>query len=133
MLAIAIANGVIAQSTSTKSITGTVVTVDDKPAQTHVQLFSLKPKSVGPKPRGPNDPPTGDTAIGTPNPSLLQRPMDKPIKETDTDPSGKFSFTGVAPGPYVVVAGTGRNVAKVNIDVKPNEEPKPLALKLPSK
>src|SRR4051812_13573956 len=73
---------VIAQAAATKSIAGTVVTADDKPAQTHVQLFSLKPKAVGPTPRGKDDSPTGDKTVGMQDPIPLQRMNDKPVKET---------------------------------------------------
>jgi hypothetical protein len=135
VLALAIGQLVIAQATTTKkTITGTVVTVDDKPAQTHVQLFSLKLKPTGPTPRPPGVGPTGDPSSTNGQDAIpLQRLPDKPFKETDTDTSGKFTFTDVPLGPYAVVAGSGRNTAKVSVDVKPNEDLKPLALKLPSK
>ena len=137
LLTLALSVGiVVAQNASSaqKTITGTVVTVDDKPAQTHVQLFNERAKHVGgPTPLPPGGSKTGDAVVGAPAPMPLQKPAEKPWKETDTDAAGKFSFTGIEPGRYVVVAGTGRNVTKMNVEVKANEDVKPLTLKLPSK
>lgn len=132
-----------------KTITGTVTDVNSAPAAgAEVALYSLKPKAVGPVPRKDGDSPTGDppagdhptgdppagsSTIGAPNAIPLQKPGDTLVTKTKTDAAGKFTFNAVAPGPYLVVAGTGRNVAKVNVDVKPDATPAPLSLKLPSK
>jgi len=122
------------QAAATKSITGTVVNVDNAPAvNTEVSLYSLRAKPVGPVPRPPGDPGTGDSVVGAPDATPLQKQREILVQKTQTDASGKFTFNGVAPGPYNVVAGTGRNVASVKVDVTDKAAPAPLALKLPSK
>jgi protocatechuate 3,4-dioxygenase beta subunit len=124
---------------ATKSITGTVFDVNNAAAaNAQVALYSLKPKGSAPQPLKPGESPTGDppagkSTIGAPDAIPLQKPSDTLIAKTQTDAAGKFTFNAVAPGPYLVVAGTGRNIAKVNVDVTDKANPAPLTLKLPSK
>lgn len=117
-----------------KSITGTVVDVNNAPAaNAQVLLYSQKPKTGGPTKIPPGGNPTGDSVISAPDATPLQKPADTLVTKTTTDAAGKFSFNAVAPGPYLVVAGTGRNVAKVSVEVTDKANPAPLSLKLPAK
>ena len=122
-----------------KNISGTVVNVDSKPVAVQVRLLTKGQAGAGPARRGPNDSPTGDAVIGTPaadklqkNPGAIQ-PGEKLVKETTSDASGKFTFSGIAAGEYVILAGAGRNAARVNIEVKDSADPQPVNLKLPNK
>jgi hypothetical protein len=126
---------VIAQASGSRTISGTVLTVDGAPASAApVQLFSSRPKSTGgPVQRPPGASPTGDAVVGAPDPIKLQAANEKPIKETTTDSNGKFTLSGIAPGTYNLVAGKGRNQTRMSIQGKPDADPEPVTLKLPSK
>ncbi|CAN5644426.1 hypothetical protein BH09PLA1_BH09PLA1_17800 [soil metagenome] len=119
----------------TKMISGTVLTVEDAPAAgVDVQLFSSRPKTTGgPTPIPPGGSKTGDAVLGAPDAVGLQKPNEKPFKTTKADSAGKFTFSAVPIGKYIVVAGTGRNVAKANVELTEKAELPPLTLKLPSK
>ena len=122
-----------------KTVSGTVVNVDNKPVAVQVRLLTKGQSGAGPARRGPNDSPTGDSVIGTPDAEKLQKnpgaiqPGEKLVKETTSDAAGKFSFPGIAQGEYVILAGAGRNAARVSVEVKDNAEPQPVTLKLPNK
>jgi hypothetical protein len=122
-----------------KNISGTVVNIDNKPAAVQVRLLTKGQAGAGPARRGPNDSPTGDAVLGAPEADKLQKnpgaiqPGEKLVKETTSDAQGKFTFQGIAAGEYVILAGAGRNAARVNIEVKDNADPAPVNLKLPNK
>lgn len=122
-----------------KNVTGTVVNVDNKPVAVQVRLLTKGQAGAGPARRGPNDSPTGDSVIGTPEADKLQKnpgaiqPGEKLVKETTSDAAGKFTFSGVPQGEYVILAGAGRNAARVNLEVKDSADVAPVTLKLPNK
>ena len=122
-----------------KNVTGTVVNVDNKPVAVQVRLLTKGQQGAGPARRGPNDSPTGDSTIGAPEADKLQKnpgaiqPGEKLVKETTSDAAGKFTFQGINQGEYVILAGAGRNAARVNVEVKDSAEPQPVTLKLPNK
>jgi hypothetical protein len=123
-----------------KNITGTVVNIDNKPVAVQVKLLTKGSGAAGgPQKRGPNDSPTGDSVVGAPEAEKLQKnpgaiqPGEKLVKEMTSSADGKFTFQAVPQGSYVVLAGSGRNAARVNVEVKDNADPAPLALKLPNK
>jgi hypothetical protein len=122
-----------------KNITGTVVNIDNKPVAVQVRLLTKGQAGAGPARRGPNDSPTGDGVIGAPEADKLQKnpgaiqPGEKLVKETTSAADGKFTFQGIAAGEYVILAGSGRNAARVNIELKDNADPAPVNLKLPNK
>jgi hypothetical protein len=117
-----------------KTISGVVLDASGAPAaNVPVKLYAVKPKSSGPAVRPPGAGPTGDSAIGTPRPIALQRPGDTLVTQTTTDAAGKFKFDAVQSGPYLVVAGSGSDIVRRNLEVNDKEELKPLTLKLPRK
>jgi hypothetical protein len=122
-----------------KNITGTVVNIDNKPVAVQVRLLTKGQEGAGPARRGPNDSPTGDAVLGAPEAQKLQKspgsiqPGEKLVKETTSGSDGKFTFNGINAGQYVILAGSGRNAARVNIDIKDNADPQPVTLKLPMK
>ncbi|CAN5644274.1 hypothetical protein BH09PLA1_BH09PLA1_17790 [soil metagenome] len=122
-----------------KTVTGTVLNIEGKPAAVQVRLLTKGTQGAGPARRGPNDSPTGDSVLGAPEAQKLQKnpgaiqPGEKLVKETTSDAAGKFTFTAVPQGEYVILAGSGRNAARVNIEVKDSAEVAPVTLKLPNK
>jgi hypothetical protein len=122
-----------------KTINGTVTNIDNKPVAVQVRLLTKGQAGAGPARRGPNDSPTGDAVLGAPEADKLQKnpgaiqPGEKLVKETTSGSDGKFSFTAVPAGEYVILAGAGRNAARVNVEVKDNADPAPVTLKLPNK
>ena len=123
-----------------KNITGTVLNIDGKPVAVKVRLLTKGQAGAGPARRGPNDSPTGDAVIGAPEADKLQKspgsiqPGEKLVKETTSAADGKFTFSAIAQGEYVVLAGEGRNAARVNVEVKDSAgDPAPVTLKLPNK
>lgn len=122
-----------------KNVTGTVVNIDNKPVAVKVRLLTKGQAGAGPARRGPNDSPTGDSVIGAPEADKLQKnpgtiqPGEKLVKETTSDATGKFTFSAIPQGEYVILAGENRNAARVNVEVKDSAEPQPVTLKLPNK
>jgi hypothetical protein len=126
------------QLDTNKTISGTVVSADGKPAANiQVKLVAASPKGAGPARRDPNGSPTGDSNVGNPQANPLQKApgsLDKGehvVQASTTDGSGKFSFSSVPPGAYSVIAGMGNKAARETVSFKANEDPAPLTLKLP--
>jgi hypothetical protein len=103
-----------------KTITGMVVDAAGAPVANAKVMLIQRSKTAGPQRRGPNDSPTGDSVIGVPDASPLQKapgtlgPGEKEVKPAvTTDSTGKFQFTDVSKGQYQLMAVSGKLEVRV--------------------
>jgi len=123
---------------NTATIRGTVTDDTGKPAANiPVKLIaSQQVSNGGPRKRGPGDSPTGDSAIGAPEASQLQKlpgqlaPGEKIVQTVNTDASGNFSFPSVPAGKYSIIAGAGKAAVRQQLTVKEGEEPEQMKIQL---
>jgi len=128
----------VTQLAASRTINGTVVGADGKPAANMaVKLIGTSPQGSGPARRPPGGSATGDAQVGVPQADQLQKapgsldPGEKVVSTTTTDSNGKFSFPNVAPGPYSVMAGVGAKANRQTVTVTADKDPEPVTIKLP--
>jgi hypothetical protein len=116
------------------TVSGVVTDSNGSPAaNVPVKLLKSGAGKSGPTRRGPNDSPTGDAGIGTPDANQLQQKVGRNeaiYKETKTDSAGKFTLTDVEPGKYSILAGDGKVAVRHELDVKDSADPAPVTIKL---
>jgi hypothetical protein len=119
------------------TVTGTVLDSDNKPvANVPVKLLSPNKAKGGPARIKPGGSPTGDAGVGTERPNDLQNApgtigKDETVTQTSsTDSAGKFTFRGVNPGEYQVLAGSGNKAGRSPVTVG-DKDPQPITVQIP--
>jgi hypothetical protein len=128
----------VTQLAASRTINGTVIGGDGKPAANMaVKLIGASAQGSGPAKRPPGASPTGDAQVGIPQADPLQKapgslePGEKVVSTTTTDSNGKFTFPNVTPGPYSVMAGVGAKSNRQTVSVAADKDPEPVTIKLP--
>lgn len=120
--------------TANHTVSGMVVDANGSPAGgITVKLLKAGAGKSGPAVRGPNDSPTGDASIGTPDANQLQAKQNRNeavVKEMKTDTAGKFSFADIPMGRYSLLADADKRSVKQELIVKDGPDPAPVTLKL---
>jgi len=117
----------------TKTITGTVTDPDGKPAaNVPVRLTHKGGAEQGPAHKDPSKGPAGDISVGAPSAMPLQKGAGAgpAAAATTTDASGKFTFSNVQPGDYIIFAGTPKAAAKQDVKVEKDKDPAAVTIKL---
>lgn len=117
-----------------RTISGTVLKPDGKPAENSPVKLTKYVADQGPTRRPPGGSPTGDSRVGVPDAQRLQKGSGAGavVATTTTDSAGKFTLKNIEPGDYIIVAGTPQAAGKLQLKVEKDNDPQPVTIKLMS-